>query len=210
VPATPGELTDTVRVKRLKLQSLRLSATDDTHPVIEIIPGQIVTKKRVEKVKVEGGAIMPDTEKDILKLVVVERHRASGNVGLGLVKGFGLKRGALASSVGHDSHNIIAVGADDVDILRAIEEIENLQGGLVVCANREILASLPLPVAGLLSLEPLDEVVSQFQKLEETATSLGNLPPAPFSILSFLALPVIPELRLTDLGLVDVAEFRLI
>jgi adenine deaminase len=210
VPATPGELTDTVRVKRLNLQSLKLPTTDETHPVIEIIPGQIVTKKRVEKVKVEGGAIMPDTEKDILKLVVVERHRASGNVGLGLVKGFGLKRGALASSVGHDSHNIIAVGADDVDILRAIEEIENLQGGLVVCANREILASLPLPVAGLLSLEPLDEVVSQFQKLEETATSLGNLPPAPFSILSFLALPVIPELRLTDLGLVDVAEFRLI
>ncbi|MBE9469801.1 MAG: adenine deaminase [Chloroflexi bacterium] len=210
VPATPGELTDTVRVKRLNLQSLRLSATDDTHPVIEIVPGQIVTKKRVEKVKVEDGAIMPDTEKDILKLAVVERHRASGNVGLGLVKGFGLKRGALASSIGHDSHNIIAVGADDLDILRAIEEIENLQGGLVVCANREILASLPLPVAGLLSLEPLDEVVSQFQKLEETATSLGDLPPAPFSILSFLALPVIPELRLTDLGLVDVAEFRLI
>ena len=210
VPATPAELTDTVRVKRLNLQSLRLSATDETHPVIEIIPGQIVTKKRVEKVKVEDGAIMPDTEKDILKLAVVERHRASGNVGLGLVKGFGLKRGALASSVGHDSHNIIAVGADDIDILRAIEEIENLQGGLVACANHEILASLPLPVAGLLSLEPLDEVVSQFEKLEKTATSLGDLPPAPFSILSFLALPVIPELRLTDLGLVDVAEFRLI
>jgi len=210
VPATPAELTDTVRVKRLNLQSLRLPTTDDTHPVIEIIPGQIVTKKRVEKVKVEDGAIMPDTEKDILKLAVVERHRASGNVGLGLVKGFGLKRGALASSVGHDSHNIIAVGADDIDILRAIEEIENLQGGLVACANHEILASLPLPVAGLLSLEPLDEVVSQFEKLEKTATSLGDLPPAPFSILSFLALPVIPELRLTDLGLVDVAEFRLI
>ena len=210
VPATPGELTDTVRVKRLNLQSLRLSATGDTHPVIEIVPGQIVTKKRMERVNVEEGAIISDTERDILKLAVVERHRASGNVGLGLVKGFGLKRGALASSVGHDSHNIIAVGADDVDILRAIEEIENLQGGLVVCANREILASLPLPVAGLLSLEPLEEVVSQFHKLEETATSLGDLPPAPFSILSFLALPVIPELRLTDLGLVDVAEFRLI
>jgi len=210
VPATPGELTDTVRVKRLNLQSLRLFATDDTHPVIEIVPGQIVTKKRMERVNVEEGAIISAPERDILKLAVVERHKASGNVGLGLVKGFGLKRGALASSVAHDSHNIIAVGVDDFDILRAIEEIENLQGGLVVCASREILASLPLPVAGLLSLEPLEEVVSQFQKLEETATSLGDLPPAPFSILSFLALPVIPELRLTDLGLVDVAEFRLI
>ena len=210
MPHTPPELTDTVRVKRLNLESLRLSATGETHPVIEIIPGQIVTKKRVEKVKVEDGTIMSDTERDILKLVVVERHRASGNVGLGLVKGFGLKRGALASSVAHDSHNIIAVGTDDVDILKAIEEIEKLQGGLVACANGEVVASLPLPVAGLLSLEPLEEVVSQFEKLEKTATSLGNLPPAPFSILSFLALPVIPELRLTDLGLVDVAEFRLI
>jgi len=209
VPATPGELTDTVRVKRLNLQSLKLPATGGTHPVIEIIPGQIVTKKRVEKVKVEDGTIMSDTERDILKLVVVERHRASGNVGLGLVKGFGLKRGALASSVAHDSHNIIAVGVDDFDIIKATEEIEKLQGGLVACANGEVVASLPLPVAGLLSLEPLEEVVSQFEKLEKAATSLGNLPPAPFSILSFLALPLIPELRLTELGLVDVAEFRL-
>ncbi len=210
MPYTPPELKDTVHVGRLNLESLRLSATGETHPVVEIIPGQIVTKKRVEKVKVEDGTIMPDTEKDILKLVVVERHRASGNVGLGLVKGFGLKRGALASSVAHDSHNIIAVGVNDVDILKANEEIEKLQGGLVVCANGEVIASLALPVAGLLSLEPLEGVVSQFEKLEKTATSLGNLPPAPFSILSFLALPVIPELRLTDLGLVDVAEFRLI
>ncbi len=209
-PDTGRDLTDTVRVKPLDLQSLTLSATAETHPVIEIVPGQIVTRKRVDKVKVEDGAIMPDTERDILKLVVVERHRASGNIGLGLVKGFGLKRGALASSVAHDSHNIVAVGADDVDILRAIEEIERLQGGLVVCANGEIIASLPLPVAGLLSLEPLEEVVSQFENLEKTATGLGSLPPAAFSILSFLALPVIPELRLTDLGLVDVTQFKLI
>jgi len=210
IPSTPPELTDTVRIKRPNLESLMLSAAGDTYPVIEIVPGQIVTRKRVETVKAEDGTIMPDTEKDILKAVVVERHKASGNLGLGLVKGFGLKRGALASSIGHDSHNIIAVGADDVDILRAIEEIENLQGGLVVCANHEVLASLPLPVAGLLSLEPLEEIVSRFEKLEKAATGLGNLPPAPFSILSFLALPVIPELRLTDLGLVDVAEFKLI
>jgi len=209
-PSTPPELTDTVHMKRLNLDSLRLSTAHDTHPVIETVPGQIVTKKSVERVKVEDGAIISDLERDILKLVVVERHRASGNIGLGLVKGFGLKRGALASSVAHDSHNIVAVGADDVDILRAIEEIQRLQGGLVVCANRQIIASLPLPVAGLLSLEPLEEVVSQFENLEKTATGLGSLPPAPFSILSFLALPVIPELRLTDLGLVDVTQFKLI
>lgn len=210
MPYTPPELKDTVHIGRLNLESLRLSASNDTHPVIQVVPGQIVTKKSVEMVKVEHGTIMPDTERDILKLVVVERHRASGNIGLGLVNGFGLKRGALASSVAHDSHNIIAVGADDVDILKAIEEIEKLQGGLVACAKGEIIASLPLPVAGLLSLEPLEEVVSRFEKLEKAATALGNLPPAPFAILSFLALPVIPELRLTDLGLVDVAEFKLI
>ena len=149
---------------------------------------------------------MPDLDRDILKLAVVERHKASGNVGLGLVKGFGLKRGALASSIAHDSHNIIAVGTNDFDILRAIEEIERLQGGLVVCANQEILASLPLPIAGLLSPEPVETVVAQFDVVEKAAASLGNLPPTPFSILSFLALPVIPELRLTDLGLVDLTS----
>ena len=142
--------------------------------------------------------------------MVVERHKASGNVGLGLVKGFGLKKGALASSVAHDSHNIVVVGTNDRDILKAIEEIERLQGGLVACAESEVLASLPLPVAGLLSSEPLEVVVPQLEEIEKGAATLGNLPPAPFSILSFLALPVIPELRLTDLGLVDVAEFKLI
>jgi len=216
LPHIPLELTGTVRIKPLTVESLSLRAealstvkgkrsnlTEEDYPVIEIVPGQIITKKRMEKVKVVDGTIVPDLEKDILKLVVVERHKASGSIGLGLVKGFGLKRGALASSVAHDSHNIIAVGADDFDILRAIEEIARLQGGLVACVHGEVLASLPLPIAGLLSPEPLDVVVAQFERLEKAGASLGNLPPAPFSILSFLALPVIPELRLTDLGLVS-------
>ena len=192
-----------VRIKPLTTESLKLTAQGETYPVIEIVPGQIITRKRIEKIKVVDETIVPDLEEDILKLVVVERHKASGNIGLGLVKGFGLRRGALASSVAHDSHNIIAVGTDDSDILRAIEEIVKMQGGLVACANHETLASLPLPIAGLLSPEPLGEVVAQFEKLGKAAAGLGNLPPAPFSILSFLALPVIPELRLTDLGLVS-------
>jgi adenine deaminase len=209
------ELKDTVRIKPPTLKSLSLRAkrsdlNEESYPVIEIIPGQIVTKKAIEKITVVDEAVMPDVERDILKLVVVERHKASGNIGLGLVKGFGLKKGALASSVAHDSHNIIAVGTNDLDIIKAIEEINRLQGGLVVCANLEILASLPLPIAGLLSPEPLEAVVSQHEKVEKAAASLGNLPPSPFAILSFLALPVIPELRLTDLGLVDVNEFKLI
>ena len=209
-PPVTLELKDTVRLKSPTGKSLKIAAAGETYPVIEIIPGQIVTKKATEKIKVVDGTAMPDVERDILKLVVVERHKASGNIGVGLVKGFGLKKGALASSVAHDSHNIIAVGADDLDILKAIEEIKRLQGGLVVCANLEILAFLPLPIAGLLSPEPLDVVVSQYETVEKAAASLGNLPPAPFAILSFLALPVIPELRLTDLGLVDVAEFKLL
>jgi adenine deaminase len=208
-PVTP-ELADTVRIKSPTAKSLRITPTGETHPVIEIIPGQIITRKAEEKVKVVDGAVVSDVDRDILKLVVVERHRASGNIGVGLVKGFGLKKGALASSVAHDSHNIIAVGTDDFDILKAIEQIRTLQGGLVVCANLEVIASLPLPIAGLLSPEPLDAVVSQYEKVEQAAASLGNLPPSPFTALSFLALPVIPELRLTDLGLVDVAEFKLI
>jgi adenine deaminase len=210
LPPVTLELKDTVRIKPPTGKSLKIPVINKTYPVIEIIPGQIVTRKVIEEVKVADGAAVPDVERDILKLVVVERHKASGNVGVGLVKGFGLKRGALASSVAHDSHNIIAVGADDLDILKAIEEINRLQGGLVVCANLEILASLPLPIAGLLSPEPLDVVVTQHEVVEKTAASLGNLPPAPFSILSFLALPVIPELRLTDLGLVDVKNFKLL
>jgi len=210
LPPISLELRDTVRIKPIMGKSLRIAAADETYPVIEIVPGQIVTKKAMEKMKVVDRAVMPDVERDILKLVVVERHKASGNIGVGLVKGFGLKKGALASSVAHDSHNIIAVGANDLDILKAIEEINRLQGGLVVCANLEILASLPLPIAGLLSPEPLDVVVSQHEIVEKTAASLGSLPPAPFALLSFLALPVIPELRLTDLGLVDVNDFRFI
>jgi len=209
-PSITSELTDTVHIKHPTMESLKLTPVGETYPVIEIVPGQIVTRKRIEKVKVVDGGVVPDLSRDILKLVVVERHQATGNVGLGLVKGFGLKQGALASSVAHDSHNIVAVGTTDLDILKAIEEVARLQGGLVACARGEIIGHLPLPVAGLLSLEPLKAVVTQHDALEAAAAKLGNLPPAPFSLLSFLALPVIPELRLTDLGLVDVATFQLI
>jgi adenine deaminase len=220
-PPVMPELKDTVRIKSPTAKSLAIplprpdrppegETTEETYLIIQIVPSQIVTRKTMEKMRVADKAIVPDVDRDILKLVVVERHRASGNIGLGLVKGFGLKKGALASSVAHDSHNIIAVGTNDFDILKAIEEIHRLQGGLVVCANLEILASLPLPIAGLLSPEPLDTVASQYETVDKAAASLGNLPSSPFAILSFLALPVIPELRLTDLGLVDVSEFKLV
>ncbi len=204
------DLTDTIHIKPFDVEALTLTTNEESFPVIEIVPEQIITRKRFERVKKQNDCIVPDLERDILKLVVVERHRASGNIGRGLVKGFGLKQGALASSIAHDSHNIVAVGTNDHDIFVAIKEIERLRGGLAVCAHGNILAALPLPIAGLLSPEPLARVVSQFDNLEKTAASLGNLPPSPFTLLSFLALPVIPELRLTDKGLVDVQEFRLI
>jgi len=208
--ASSKKLTDTIHIKPFKIEALKLTARGETFPVIEIIPGQIVTKKRIERVKAKEGVITPNVEEDTLKLVVVERHKANGNIGLGLVKGFGLKRGALASSIAHDSHNIVAVGTNDHDIFTAVKEIEGLQGGLVVCVDGKILAALPLPIAGLLSPEPLETVVKKFNKVEKTALGLGNIPPAPFALLSFIALPVIPELRLTDMGLVDVLEFKLI
>ncbi len=202
--------TSTVNIKPFSIEALRLPASGETELVIEVVPGQIITRKRVEKVKVTSGVIGQDTIRDILKLVVVERHKATGNIGLGLVNGFGLKRGALASSIAHDSHNIIAVGTNDEDIFTAIKEIERLEGGLVVAAQGRVLASLALPIAGLLSDEPLEVVVSKLEELERLAKDLGTTLASPFASLSFLALPVIPELRLTDLGLVDVNEFKLI
>ncbi|MFH0768206.1 MAG: adenine deaminase [Chloroflexota bacterium] len=203
-------LANTVNIKPFSVKSLRLMASAETEPVIEIIPGQIVTRKALKKVKVIDGVIVPDISGDILKLVVVERHKATGNIGLGLVTGFGLKEGALASSIAHDSHNIVAVGANDEDIFTAVKAIESLQGGLVAVSGGKVLASLALPIAGLLSDERLEVVVEKMTKLERVAARLGTKLPSPFSTLSFLALPVIPELRLTDLGLVDVNEFRLI
>jgi len=202
-------LTDTMNIKPFDIEALRLPASGETESVIEIVPGQIITKKRREKVRVSDGIVMPDIGKDILKLVVVERHKATGNIGLGLVTGFGLKRGAVASSIAHDSHNVIAIGTNDEDIFIAVKEIEKLQGGLVV-TDGKVLASLALPIAGLLSDEPLEVVVDKLERLEQIARDLGTSLPSPLATLSFLALPVIPELRLTDLGLVDVNEFKLI
>lgn len=203
-------MTHTMRVKPFDIAALKIPAEKCNYPIIEIVPNQIITKKVTEKAKVAGGFVVPDTGRDILKLVVVERHRATGNIGLGMVKGIGLKRGALASSIAHDSHNIIAVGSDDNDIYIAIKEVERLGGGLVIAAEGNILSALPLPIAGLLSNEPLETVVNRLERLEKTATEMGAKLDSPFATLSFLALPVIPELRLTDKGLVDVIEFKLL
>ncbi len=198
-PSAEKGLTDTVNIKPFNIDRLKLSPSGEAEPIIEVVPGQIITRKRLEKI-----SSIPDTERDILKLVVVERHKATGNIGVGLVGGFSLKRGALASSIAHDSHNIIAVGASDEDIFAAIKEIERLRGGLVATGGGKVLASLALPVGGLLSDEPLETVVNKLERLERTAAELGTKLPSPFATLSFLALPVIPEIRLTDRGVVEI------
>ena len=196
-PATDQGLTDSVNIKPFNIDRLK-PTSGGTEPVIEVVPGQIITRKRMEKIKT-----IPDIGRDILKLVVVERHKATGNIGVGLVSGFGLKRGALASSIAHDSHNIIAVGTNDEDIFAAVKEIERLRGGLVAAGGGKVLASLALPVAGLLSDEPLETVVNKLEGLEKVAVELGAKLPSPFATLSFLALPVIPAIRLTDRGVVE-------
>ncbi len=178
--------------------------------VIGLVPRQLITEKRLAPTPQKDGRLAADPGRDLLKLAVVERHRASGNLGLGLVQGFGLKRGALASSVAHDSHNLVLLGADDADMLAAAEHVARLRGGLAVVADGQVLADLPLPIAGLLSPEPLESVARACRRLKEAYRTLGGELDDPFMALSFLALPVIPELKLTDLGLVDVSRFALV
>jgi adenine deaminase len=204
------ELGNSMNIRPFKPESFELKVKSAELPVIEVVPGQIVTRKTMDKIKIEKGVAMIDIERDILKIAVVERHKATGNIGLGLIKGFGLKKGAIASTVAHDSHNVVVVGTSNSDIYTAVNELINIGGGLVTCADNKVLASLPLPIAGLLSNLPLMQVVQKFENLEKTTSTLGNLPPAPFALLSFMALAVIPELKLTDKGLVDVVQFKII
>ncbi len=197
----PETLLDTMHVGSLSLDDLR-PVVDEQMVAVGAIPGQIVTRKLEVQPKREGGRLVSDVSRDLLKLVVVERHHATGRVGVGLVNGFGLHDGALASSIAHDAHNIVAVGVDDDDILAAIHAVIEMQGGLAAVHHGEVVDRLPLPIAGILSPEPLEVVTERYERLEEIARSFGSTVPAPFGLLSFMALSVIPAARVTDLGLV--------
>lgn len=199
-----------LNISHLTPESFIVSAQGATARIMELIPGQIITKACYERIRTNNGQVIPDIEADILKLAVVERHQATGRIGLGLVRGFGLKQGAMASSVAHDSHNVIVVGVNDRDIYRAVEETKAMGGGMVVVNGDKVLARTPLEVAGLMSREPLDRLIEQLHEVNRAAVSLGCMIPEPFMSLSFLALPVIPELKLTDMGLVDVKKFSLV
>jgi adenine deaminase len=194
----------TVHLPPLSRETLTMPATSSNVRVIGVVPGQILTRQHILQAAVRDGRIVADPSRDLLKLVVVERHRGTGNVGLGLVTGFGLRAGAIATSVAHDSHNLIAVGADDGDLLCALQEVGRLQGCFAICQGGRVFSSLALPIAGLMTSAPLSQVISDVEALHRNAQALGTSLARPLMALSFLALPVIPELRLTDRGLVDV------
>nr|WP_238557962.1 adenine deaminase [Paenibacillus sp. A9] len=190
----------------ITLDHLALPLTHDYCNVIEIIPNSLVTAHAQYKVNRKNGYFTASTDQDLLKLAVVERHQATGNIGLGIVKGFQLQKGAIVSTVAHDSHNLIAAGTSDEELLLAIEHIVSVNGGLAVVSGSEVLASLPLSIAGLLSELPYEEVYHQMKKLNQALLQIGAAQHFnPFLMLSFLALPVIPTLKLTDLGLFDFA-----
>jgi adenine deaminase len=176
--------------------------------VIEVVPDQIVTGAREMEPRVEGGQVVADPSRDLLKIVVIERHRGSGRVGVGLVTGMGLKDGAIAGTVAHDHHNIVAVGADDVSILTAARGVARMGGGLTVARGGNELASLALPVGGLMSLAPFSSIREELDRIVGAARGLGSPLHDPFMAMSFLALEVIPALKITDMGLVDVRRFE--
>ncbi len=208
VAAPAGE--GAFQVRGLTLESFRIPAAGNEVKVIRLIPGQLLTDQVISPTPARDHCVVADPLQDVLKCAVVERHHGTGNIGLGLVQGFGLQQGALASSVAHDSHNIVVVGADDADMLLAAQRLCALGGGLVVAAQGRVVAELPLPVAGLMSPEPLAVVAARHSGVTAASRALGCRLADPFMALSFLALPVIPRLKLTDKGLVDVESFKIV
>jgi adenine deaminase len=200
----------TVHMGSVSLADLRIAGRPGPVSVVGIEPGQITTKHLVEEAPVRDGEIVADPERDLLKLVVIERHHASGRVGLGLVKGFGLKQGALASSVAHDAHNLVIAGTNDSDILRAAHILEEMGGGFACVVDGAVRATVPLPLGGLISPLPVAALVQQLRTLDAAAAELGCTLEHPCMTLSFLSLSVIPELKLTDQGLIDVENFTLL
>jgi adenine deaminase len=189
---------------------LTIPANGNQVRIIGAIPGQLITKHIIEETPRDNGQVVADPNRDILKMAVIERHLATGNVGKGLVRGIGLKRGAIASSVAHDHHNIVVIGTDDHSMLMAAQAVAQTKGGMVAADGNTILSQLPLPIAGLMSEEPIEVVRDQMADLLRAANQLGSNLHDPFMAMSFLALPVIPSLKLTDHGLVDVDKFELV
>lgn len=196
-----------VNVSWNKVGSLAVECQSQIANIIGVVPNQIITKKIVDRCRVVDGCLKSDTKTDTLKIAVIERHKGTGNFAVGLIRGFGLKNGALASSVAHDSHNIVVVGVTEEDMLAAAREVANQGGGMAVTDNGQIIASLALPIAGLMSDRPIYEVKTRLKELVQAAARLGCALEHPFATLSFMALTPIPEIKITDLGLFDSIKF---
>jgi adenine deaminase len=209
-PDVPDWVKHTVRIRTVGSNSLRIPWERGHARVIGLVPDQIVTESLQLELTTEDGFAVADPGRDLAKIAVVERHLGTGRIGLGFVKGFGLRSGALATTVAHDAHNIVVTGVDDHDMARAVRRLAETGGGVVVVDNGGVRAELRLPVAGLLSTDPLQNVVEASRSCVEAARGLGCHLPSPFQSLSFLALSVIPSLKITDHGLVDVDRFELV
>lgn len=196
---------ESVRIKRIRPEDFAITLEPASKVrIIGLIEGELLTEEIIEVI---NGT---DTTRDILKIGVVERHQYTGNIGLGFVKGFGLKTGAVASSIAHDSHNIVVIGANEEDMAFACNRLKEIGGGVVLCSGNEVESELALPIAGLMSDKELDYVAEKQGELEERISELGCKLQAPFITLSFLALPVIPKLKITDKGLVDVEKLKIV
>jgi adenine deaminase len=201
---------DTVHIHAAALsqESFHIPARSARARVIGVIEDQIVTEHRIEEIPAQNGSAMVDLERDILKIAVIERHQETGNIGRGFIQGMGLQAGAIAGSVAHDHHNIVVVGADDQSMLTAARAVAEMGGGLVAANGERVIARLALPIAGLMSEQPINVVRDELDQLIISATALGSQLHDPFMAMSFVALEVIPALKLTDQGLVDVEQFK--
>ena len=199
-----------VRAPRVTAESFRCPGNRAETPVIGILPGKIITEHLVERIEPADGDKRPDIARDLVRIAVIERHGKNGNIATGFVRGFGLARGAIASTVCHDHHNIAVVGADYADMALAANRLGEIEGGFVVAEGGRVTAELALPVAGLMSLKPFEAVEHDLGALRAAARALGVTLEEPFLQLAFLALPVIPHLKITDRGLVDVDRFEII
>jgi adenine deaminase len=199
-----------VRARQVSAADFRAPGAGPSTPVIGVVPGKIITLRHDMQLPHANGERRIDLRQDAVKVAVVERHGVNGNIGVGFVHGFGMRRGAIASSVGHDSHNITVVGASEADMAVAVNALAELEGGFAVAEGGRVLASIALPVAGLMSLEPYEAITATLVALRDAAKSLGVVLPEPFLQVAFLPLPVIPHLKITDKGLVDVDRFELV
>ncbi len=206
----PPRLRRSINIHWLEPNDFKVKARHDHMNVIGVVRHQIVTEHLIEETKIVDGYAVPDIDRDIVKISVIERHNASEPSPVGFVKGMGIKDGALVSSIAHDSHNIIAVATNDHDLIEAAIQIVRMQGGIAVVKDGKVLASLPLPIAGLMSDRTIEEVVEGIKELKEAAAKLETDLDEPFMAMAFLSLPVIPKLKITDRGLVDVERFRII